>query len=418
MADMMKITTSIRKYLATALLTAGLAYPACAAVCPKGIGGCTSPGRCFLFTDTDGNSLCDYTARSSSSTPASSSVVQPATAQPTSAPANVQAVSDTASAQGTASTSASAALPFTVILAGVFLFIALCGIIYTSVRKGFLGIHIGQPGPALAFSSLVALGFSLMATSALSVGAIQSMVFALVYLVAGTLLAAYLWHAGVMSRRIVLALALVSTLAGFVFVAPIMPVEFIGIFSSIAGTSSITPAIIILCAVIILGVIIGRTFCGHICPVGSLQELAYAVPVKKIVIRNTGALEVIRLFVFAATILAAVYAIDLMAYTGVYALFSLAISATMIVGAAVILLSVIVYRPVCRILCPFGVLFSLFSQFSLFRLRRNGSCILCKKCEKACPAGCAGKEDSKRECYLCGRCTETCPVNGALTYRR
>ena len=35
----MKIASRFRRTAASALLTAGLAYPACAAVCPKGIGG-------------------------------------------------------------------------------------------------------------------------------------------------------------------------------------------------------------------------------------------------------------------------------------------------------------------------------------------------------------------------------------------
>ena len=62
----MQITKTFRRAVATVILTAGLAYPACAAVCPKGIGGCPSPGRCFLFVDADGNTLCDYTARTGS----------------------------------------------------------------------------------------------------------------------------------------------------------------------------------------------------------------------------------------------------------------------------------------------------------------------------------------------------------------
>ena len=36
----MQITRSIRRIIASSLLTAGFVYPACAAVCPKGIGGC------------------------------------------------------------------------------------------------------------------------------------------------------------------------------------------------------------------------------------------------------------------------------------------------------------------------------------------------------------------------------------------
>jgi len=414
----MKITSSIRRYLATALVTGGLAYPVCAAVCPKGRSGCPSPGKCFLFTDTDGNSLCDYTSGSGADPSVSSGQVQQPVGQPTTVPTSAQALTDSTSAQSAGSSSVSQALPFTALLAGAFLFIALCGILYTGVRKGFLGIHIRRPGPALAFSSLVALGFSLMVTGFLAGEAIQGMDFALVYLIAGTGITAYLWHEGVMSRRIILVLAGVSALAGFVFAAPIMPGEFIGIVTALAGISSLTPAIIILGAVIVLTVVIGRAFCGHICPVGSLQELAFDVPVKKITIRRTGAFELVRAIVFAAAALAALYLVDLMAYTGMYALFSLAISATVVVGAAVIVLSLFVYRPVCRILCPFGLLFSIPAGFSLFRLRRNGTCILCKKCEKACPSGCAGRDDSKRECYLCGRCTETCPVEGALRYRR
>ena len=64
--SIMQITRTIRRAVATVIITAGLAYPACAAVCPKGIGGCPSPGRCFLFTDADVNRFCDYTSRTGS----------------------------------------------------------------------------------------------------------------------------------------------------------------------------------------------------------------------------------------------------------------------------------------------------------------------------------------------------------------
>jgi polyferredoxin len=136
------------------------------------------------------------------------------------------------------------------------------------------------------------------------------------------------------------------------------------------------------------------------------------------VIRNTKILEAIRLIIFVATVLAAISLIDLMAVTGLYDLFSLTLSASLLVAVALVLLSVFLYRPVCRILCPFGVLFSLCAEFSLFRLRRTESCIGCKKCEKACPAMTAGRHDSKRECYICGRCTDACPVETALVYCR
>jgi len=125
----------------------------------------------------------------------------------------------------------------------------------------------------------------------------------------------------------------------------------------------------------------------------------------------------IRLTILAATILAAVCLVDLMAYTGLYELFSLTVSAALVVAAGLLLLSVFVYRPICRMICPFGVLFSLMAGFSFFRLQRTDTCTLCKRCEKACPAHAAGKDDTKRECYLCSRCTDACHVNGAIRYR-
>lgn len=450
----MQITRSIRRTIASILLTAGLAYPACAAVCPKGIGGCTSPGRCFLFVDADGNSLCDYTARtvSQSSTgpvswgqtapvnsPASvqvtaapvadpvsvSGTISPATTQ-VSAPATTHSVTTvittpdntTAVIQSTPTGNVFDALNLSASIAETALFLLFAGIFFALIRTGLLGVRIEKTLPALALSSLFALGFSLIATSFIAGASVAGTTYALIYMGAGSLLAAYLWHAGVMTRRIVLGVAGLSTLTGFVFLAPIMPMELGGIVNVVTGVSPLNVGIMVICAVIALTLLLGRTFCGQICPVGSLQELVYALPVTKFVIRHTTILVLIRLVVFVATVAAALFLIDLMAFTGLYDLFSLTVSALLLVAAAIMLLSVFVYRPVCRILCPFGVLFSILAEFSVFRLGRTETCISCRKCEKTCPAKTAGKYDSKAECYLCGRCTEICPANGALEYGR
>jgi polyferredoxin len=300
----------------------------------------------------------------------------------------------------------------------VILFLFLAGLFFVFIRTGLIGIRIPRILPAFALSSLFALAATLITISILAGGALAGIVFALIYMGAGILIAAYLWHEGVMTRRIVLGAAVMGTLTGFVFLAPIMPLELGGIINAVTGASALTPGIIVICVVIALTLVLGRTVCGTICPVGSLQELVYTAPVRKIVLRHTKILELIRFAVFTATVIAGIYLIDLMAFTGLYDLFSLTLSTGLVVASGLILLSAALYRPVCRIICPFGVIFSLLAEFSLFRLRRTEACISCRKCERVCPARTAGADDSKRECYLCGRCTSACPVGSALLYCR
>jgi polyferredoxin len=441
----MQISRTIKRTIASAILATGLAYPACAAVCPKGIGGCTAPGRCFLFVDADGNSLCDYTARTGSSAPTGSFPSQPGTASPAApvqAPATpvpdpasvspaalstpatqanqlVPSQETTSSAiQSTVPAAATQGIPLSAIITVAALFFLFTIFIFALVRTGITGVRIEKPLPALALSSLFGLGLSLMATTVITGGAIAGMTCALIFMGAGTLLATYLWHTGVMTRKTVLIATAISTLAGFVFLAPIMPGELGGFVNVITGVSVITIGIIGIGAVVALTLVTGRIFCGTLCPVGSVQELAYAVPGKKIPLKRTQAFELVHLGFFVATVAAAIRLIDLMAFTGLYDLFSLTLSAGFVVAVIILLISAFVYRPVCRILCPFGVLFSILAEFSLFRLRRTDACISCQKCEKVCPSGSAGKDGSKRECYLCSRCTEACPKEMALRYQK
>ena len=379
----MQVMKSIRRTLASLLLTAGLVYPACAAVCPKGIGGCPTPGRCFLFTDADGNALCDYTsraislpARSPSSCP--DTAHNPVTATLTPEPSAVQVTTTSAPAtpMSTPSPDFAVSVPesppsggfFGTILQStlvteILLFLLFAGILFALVRTGKAGIRTGGTLPALALSSLFGLGLSLITTSLLTGDTAAGTVYALTYMGIGTLLAAYLWHTGVMTRKVVLLAATLGTIAGFVFLAPIMPLELGGIINVLSGASALTCGVVIICSVIVLAIITGRTFCGTICPVGLLQELLSAVPVKKIVIQDTRVPESIRLAVFAVTSVAAFYLLDLMSFTGLYDLFSLTISAGFAAAAGILLVSVFLYRPSlpdylpfwCPVLSLFGV---------------------------------------------------------------
>jgi polyferredoxin/formate hydrogenlyase subunit 6/NADH:ubiquinone oxidoreductase subunit I len=67
-------------------------------------------------------------------------------------------------------------------------------------------------------------------------------------------------------------------------------------------------------------------------------------------------------------------------------------------------------RSWCRIVCPLGALYALFSKFSLIE-RRVDTCNHCRKCHSNCRMG-AIKEDNsyvKSECVLCMDCVYDCP---------
>ncbi len=155
--------------------------------------------------------------------------------------------------------------------------------------------------------------------------------FAVVYLLAGTVLAAFVWKSGYMSRKIAVATVAISALFGFVVLAPLMPLEFVGLVSIVTSGQTIAPGIVGILAGVGLVLFVGRTFCGNLCPVGSVQELAWNIPGKKIDIKKTEYLEGLRLGIFVATVAGALYYINLIDYTGIYEFFALTLSVGFIV---------------------------------------------------------------------------------------
>lgn len=417
----MAITMRVRRLLAGIAGAAGLVYPACAAICPRGIGGCPFPGRCFLFTDADANAVCDYTSPAAGASPtATTSAVSPTGGgrhAATVAPETTSPATTAPPAPPSPGTGAAGLVPASALATGILLGLLAAGAAFVLLRSGRLGPRAAETRPALALSAFAALGAGAVAAYLLSGQPASASFFATVYLLAGTVLTAYAWRWGAVSRAVVVALGAMSALFGFAVLAPLMPVEFVGIVSVAAGGGSLrTPGVIGVLGGLALAFAVGRTFCGHACPVGAVQELAHALPVPKYVVRHPRYLEAARAVAFVAAVGAALSLVNLMAYTGVYDLFSLTLSAGFAVFAGILALSAVVYRPLCRALCPFGLLFSLPAHVARWRLRRTPACVECGRCERACPTGAAGRGASRRECYLCGRCTAACRVAGALAY--
>ena len=76
-----------------------------------------------------------------------------------------------------------------------------------------------------------------------------------------------------------------------------------------------------------------------------------------------------------------------------------------------ILLSVAVYRPFCRYLCPLGAVYGLFHPISFYRYQVNEElCTNCGRCREVCKMDIeVWKNPNSLDCVRCGDCLKSCP---------
>ncbi len=78
---------------------------------------------------------------------------------------------------------------------------------------------------------------------------------------------------------------------------------------------------------------------------------------------------------------------------------------------ATILLSIIIYRPFCKYICPLGAIYSVFNPISVFKYRVDESkCVSCGACSKSCKMGVDPVQNANHpECIRCGLCKRSVP---------
>ncbi|MCX7831878.1 MAG: 4Fe-4S binding protein, partial [Actinobacteria bacterium] len=81
----------------------------------------------------------------------------------------------------------------------------------------------------------------------------------------------------------------------------------------------------------------------------------------------------------------------------------------------IIILNSVAERFWCRYLCPLGGLLSLISKFSIFRLSSSKRCVSCSNCVDVCPTDALSIKDGLNldfsECIFCLRCLNACRRN-------
>lgn len=193
----------------------------------------------------------------------------------------------------------------------------------------------------------------------------------------------------------------------------------------------------ILGVLLLLGVTLGRTICGFLCPFGLIQELLYKIPVPKVKknritqILSKVKYVILALFVFILpAAMKAVSGIPVPAFCkyicpagtleGGIPLVLLDKSLSGLAGAlfgwkvcvmAVILISAcFIYRSFCRFLCPLGAIYSLFAPAALLGVKIDkGACTDCGRCVKTCKMDI--KHVGDRECIQCGECMRECAAD-------
>lgn len=174
--------------------------------------------------------------------------------------------------------------------------------------------------------------------------------------------------------------------------------------------------------------LLGRVFCGWLCPFGALLMLVDKAsrtvfkdrPFNIIALLRTKILhraQPMRYFwlLFLAVIF--VLGSNWVLFLTPFALFSHEIVRILHVEAPWVLIGMIAgtlffSRIWCSVLCPTGILLSLTARPRLFRYQIAGHCLQCGKCTENCSVGTApaGTGVAKEACLACGDCQRACPT--------
>ncbi len=191
------------------------------------------------------------------------------------------------------------------------------------------------------------------------------------------------------------------------------------------------------------GALCGRFVCGWLCPFGFVQDLLHKIPFpKKIrVFPGERLLRKLKYVIFAVfVLLLPLFLVDIIGQGQPYFCKLICPAGTLEGGIPLVLLnqsmrsalgwlyawkmallamtvflSVVIYRPFCKYICPLGAVYSVFNPVSVFRYRVDKTaCIGCGICADVCrmqvdPA----KNANHPECIRCGACKKACPV-GAI----
>ncbi len=219
----------------------------------------------------------------------------------------------------------------------------------------------------------------------------------------------------------------------------------IGSLQAVLGSRNYRFSFYVIGFLMIVGSLMGRVVCGWLCPFGLAQDLLHKIPfVKKIrkvpFDKQLRYLKYVILAVFvvalplflvnvagegtpwfcklicpAGTLLAGIPLVSM--NPALQAAVGFLFGWKIFLLILVVLLSVMIYRPFCKYLCPLGAIYGIFNRFSLYRYEVDEEkCTKCGLCQQKCEMDVKVFETpNSAECIRCGKCIKVCPQQAIHT---
>ena len=190
--------------------------------------------------------------------------------------------------------------------------------------------------------------------------------------------------------------------------------------------------------IILFGLLLGRTICGFLCPVGLGQELLYKIKTPKLKKNKiTYILSYFKYVLLAVLVIAVPLvfhygsstvipgfckyvcpagtfggAIGLLLHPNnadLYSMLGVLFTWKFIVMVVVIVACIFIYRSFCRFLCPLGAIYGFFNKVALLGVKLDkNKCTDCGLCIGHCKMDV--KHVGDHECINCGECMSVCPA--------